>query len=217
MFTWICPHCGAEVPPSESECPNCAARQRREAESQPGVALGPPALPVDQTVREEAVRPVTRRGMPGWLTAILVAAVAIGAGTLAVRYWTNQRSRAAGYNSLQAPPQTAQTGSARLARYIEVTGFRIIEDENRRLQIQFLVVNHSPADIMDLAGTVRLRSTVSKPSDPPIGTFEFRTTRLAPYASIEFKTTLNSRLRAYEIPDWQYLRAEVEITSPKEL
>jgi hypothetical protein len=37
MFTWICPQCGREVPPSESECPACA-----QARKQPAAPAYPP-------------------------------------------------------------------------------------------------------------------------------------------------------------------------------
>ena len=96
-----------------------------------------------------------------------------------------------------------------------MTGFRITEDSNQRAQIQFLVVNHSAADIGDLAGKVELRTTESSPKDPPLSTFDFKTAKLGPYESIEFKTTMPTKLRAYELPDWQFLRATVTITSPK--
>jgi hypothetical protein len=37
---------------------------------------------------------------------------------------------------------------------------------------------------------------------------------LGPYEAKEVETTVKSALRAYELPDWQFLRAEFEITSP---
>ena len=104
----------------------------------------------------------------------------------------------------------------RLAMFIEATGFRITEDARKRTQIQFLVVNHSAADIGDLAGKIHLRSITAEPDDPPISTFDFKTSRLGPYESVEFKVLTTTGLRAYELPDWQYLTAEVEITSPSE-
>jgi len=220
MFTWICPHCGAEVPPTESECPHCSARGRPSDQPapQPTEVAPPPAAVTPPSPPAQPVYVISeKRRVPGWVVALVVAAVTLGAGALGYRYLqsSHRASRPA------SPPEAAQlpgqvTGS-RLAKYIEVTGFRILEDEQRRLQIQFLVVNHSPADIQDLAGKVRLRSSTGRPDEPPVGTFEFHTSRLAPYASIEFKTLLQSKLRAYEIPDWQFLRAEVEIVSPKEL
>lgn len=43
MFTWICPQCGKEVPPSSSECPACA--ERRQQAAQPPQAPPPPQYP----------------------------------------------------------------------------------------------------------------------------------------------------------------------------
>lgn len=40
MFTWICPQCGKEVPPSYSECPACA--ERRQQAAQPPQPQYPP-------------------------------------------------------------------------------------------------------------------------------------------------------------------------------
>lgn len=41
MFTWICPQCGREVPPSAAECPSCAETRTRAAQA----AAQPPAAP----------------------------------------------------------------------------------------------------------------------------------------------------------------------------
>jgi len=48
MFTWICPRCGREVPPSYDECPDCAkAAQPAAAAPQPPASTAPaPAAPV---------------------------------------------------------------------------------------------------------------------------------------------------------------------------
>ena len=94
---------------------------------------------------------------------------------------------------------------------IEATGFRLSEDANRRVQIQFLIVNHSDADLGDLAGTVHLRTTES---NDDLFSVPFKTTRLGPKESVEFKAIVSTTLRAYELPDWQFLRGTVEITSP---
>jgi len=43
MFTWICPQCGREVPPSASECPACA--EARAAAARPPAPAAPPPTP----------------------------------------------------------------------------------------------------------------------------------------------------------------------------
>src|SRR5262245_809682 len=40
MFTWICPQCGREVPPSYTECPDCKERAK-----QAGTTAPPPPAP----------------------------------------------------------------------------------------------------------------------------------------------------------------------------
>ncbi|MDP9053361.1 MAG: hypothetical protein M3N93_03540 [Acidobacteriota bacterium] len=39
MFSWICPHCGHDVPPSKTDCPFCADREKEAAAI---AAAGPP-------------------------------------------------------------------------------------------------------------------------------------------------------------------------------
>ena len=241
MFTWICPQCGKEVPPHENECPHCSGKAARTdvpqpaapEEAAPATAPSQPPIPaVETSPSAPAPPPVApqklytvgeQRGLPGWLVALLVAIVLGGLGALAYFYLlpSSRSARMAGQQAspFEAPPAAGESPLAgnRIARLIEVTGFRITESEDKRVQIQFLVVNHSGADIGDLAGRIWLKTTQSGPDDKPVGEFEFKTTRLGPYESIEFKTSMKTSLRAYELPDWQFLRPLVEITSPSEL
>lgn len=136
-----------------------------------------------------------------------------------------------GYRSLR--PQTAQRAAAAprpaiafeqpepsgakphpLARHIEITGFRLSEDARQRATIQFLVVNHSGADISGLEAEVQLTAVSPKGERQPVGRFSFKAPRLGPYESREFKAPLETALRVYELPDWQFLRAEFRIISP---
>ena len=43
MFTWICQKCGSEVPPSETDCPNCRVKASQTVTAPP--AQAPPAQP----------------------------------------------------------------------------------------------------------------------------------------------------------------------------
>ncbi|MCW5982383.1 MAG: zinc ribbon domain-containing protein [Bryobacteraceae bacterium] len=242
MFTWICPQCGKEVPPHETECPRCAeaAKSGGAAAAAPAGATPPPppAAAVKEAPYVAQAPPVApagppaaaagppvyyvggQRGTPGWVVALLVAVGLCAAG--AGFYYFTQRSKAATQAQSQAAPfekvpAAGQGAASKIVRLIEVTGFRITEDARQRLQVQFLVVNHSAADLGDLAGIVHLRTTESKPGEKPLASVEFKTTRLGPYESVEFRTTTTTGLRAYELPDWQFLTADVEITSPSDL
>ncbi len=215
MFTWICPQCGKEVPPHETECPHCAAAGTSTAQPvsvpqpQPAVAPAPPSPAQPAYVVAPA------RHAPGWLVALLVAMGLTAVGGGAYYFLSSNRSAGSetGGKAASEPVPTAAAAapaSNRLAKFIEATGFRITEDERKRLNIRFLIVNHSPADLGDMAGKVHLKTTEGK----SIADFDFKTTRLGPYESVEFTVLVSTTLRAYEVPDWQFLKADLEITSP---
>jgi hypothetical protein len=75
-------------------------------------------------------------------------------------------------------------------------------------------VNHSEADIGDLGLKVTLTTTAAKPGDPPVGVFDAKVPTLGPQETKDVTATIPTKLRIYELPDWQFLRAEFEITSP---
>src|SRR5260370_8122948 len=86
MFTWICPTCGREVPPSYDKCPDCAAKgitgeQAAEAAAQPPAAA--PVSPVGiapQAVPQYTPPPGPRgtSGLPMVLLAILFSLAVLG-------------------------------------------------------------------------------------------------------------------------------------------
>lgn len=156
--------------------------------------------------------------MPGWaLTAIFavgLAALVTGGYFTYKRYAPAQGLRAA--IEFQKVPDAAEAApvESRLARHIQVTGLRLTEDAGRKLEVRFVVVNHSGAQLNDVTGTVALRPEKAAPGDPHLGTFTFQVPSLGPYESRELTASVDTRLRAYELPDWQNLRPDVRITSP---
>jgi|YNPBryunderm2012_1023409.scaffolds.fasta_scaffold00235_8 hypothetical protein len=208
MFTWICPQCGREVAPSEPECPFC----------KDAAAVAPQA--VSSRPSAEAAAPARR--WPAWLLTALFALGFAGIGLAA--YWAYRSARAPAAPPAQAPgpvtafqtPAAPETGvkAHPLARHIEITGLRLSEDARQRAGIQFLVVNHSGAELEGLGADVQLIAVTPKGEREAVGTFSFRLSRLGPYESRELKVPLQTRLRVYELPDWQFLRAEFQITSP---
>jgi len=101
-----------------------------------------------------------------------------------------------------------------LAKYLELSAYRISETAPGKLSIKFAVVNHSEADLGDLALKVKLITTADKPDDPPITEFEAKVPSLGPQELRDVTATASTKLRIYELPDWQFIRAVVEITSP---
>ena len=224
MFTWICPQCGREVPPSASECPDCAGKI--QAKPSPG-ARYPTAAgsePAAGGLKPPAQHAARSAGPPAWMLAFVFAIVFLSMGALgflAYRYFSHRgEPLLAGLVNPIRTPQTASAVSATpsanvLNKYIEVTGLRLVEDRPGKLEVEFVIVNHSSAPLIDVAGDVAIRPTTSKPDGEAVGSFAFRLPELRPYEAKNMRAPLQSKLRVYELPDWQFIRADVIITSPR--
>lgn len=208
MFAWICPKCGQEVPPAYAECPNCAAGAR-PAEAPAGApaptpAAGPPAgAPPPQ--RSSSV------SAPWWFLALTIAGTFLAVGMLVMLL--QQRRTAAPPPqpspsvALETPGPATAAASGEL-RDVELTGLRLTEDAQRKAFVRFVVVNHSGLGLGRLAATVHLKA-VARQAQEPVGTFSFETT-LGPYEAKDLQVPLETKLRVYELPDWQFLRAELQ-------
>jgi hypothetical protein len=214
MFTWICPKCGTEVPPSHSECPNCssaAAEEQKPAAPQAAAAPVQAAAPAQAAARTPA-RPSSGMHMPGWVVSILFGVLFVV--VLAGGFWLySSRHKAGDTAPAQAPapfqaPQPSAAAPDPVLKNLEITGLRLTEDSRHRAFVQFVVVNHSAADLGDVSANVALKAGTGPRSEEPVGTFAFKTT-LGPYESRDIKAPLNTKLRVYELPDWQFLRPEL--------
>ncbi|MBC7926633.1 MAG: hypothetical protein H7039_13335 [Bryobacteraceae bacterium] len=273
MFTWICPKCGSEVPPSYSDCPRCAAANaqtplvqdipapvrnstastappvqvtqpvRPAPDPEPPQAPLPPQqpayIPQNQYIaptqyvpqsqyvltepRQETPTPEPYRSTAGMYAPAAVPArstsptlVALGAALgivalLAILYiWIlpkrgSATSATAADAQLEAPV-AASTGSNPLTKHLEVTGVRIQEAAGGKVKIDFVVVNHSPADLPDLKLQVRLGS-----GDRDFFVVPVNLPTLGPFDSKDLSTTVKTNLRSYELPDWQLVKARFSI------
>lgn len=111
---------------------------------------------------------------------------------------------------------TANNTSNPIAKYLELVGLRIRERSPGHLVIQFGIVNHSEADIGDVKMTVNLSTTAAKPGDPPLISFPASVSKLGPTDLKDVTVEVPTKMRVYELPDWQFLKANFEITEPKE-
>jgi len=116
-----------------------------------------------------------------------------------------------------APPAhiTASNSSNPLAKWVELVGFRITEKNKGRLTVEFAVVNHSEADLGDLKLKVDLTTTAAKPGEAPLISFPAQVSSLGPSEMKNVTVEVPTKLRAYELPDWQFLIANFEIIEPK--
>jgi hypothetical protein len=125
----------------------------------------------------------------------------------------------------QAAPQTqslaleeaAKAGKAKphpLQKYIEVTGVRFIQNAKKGTEVRFVIVNHSPDEIGDLGGVVTIWGRTQKSDEESVGSFAFKLPTIRAWESKEMSAPMNTKLRVYELPDWQNITAEVQLTSP---
>lgn len=225
MFTWICPQCGREVPPSYNDCPDCVAK----AQAQPPVAVPAEAPPAPQpplapqapiTTVSPALPPLlptpARTTLPTWLMTVIsaLAFVGIGAAAFFVIQFFNKEPTTAARSA--APPENLRTAGAQsnpLMKQLEVAGLRLTQNKAKQTEVRFVIVNHSGAELDNLSGNIELLARTSKQDEAPVGAFSFKIPTLGPYESKEFAAVLKTKLKVYELPDWQNLDHRLEITS----
>ena len=114
----------------------------------------------------------------------------------------------------EPPGAAVPTNKHPLTKYLELVGFRMSEAGVGKLKIKFSAINHSNADLGDIEVKVKLTTTAAKPGDEPVATFDAKIPSLGPEETKDVTVTVPTKLRIYELPDWQFLRGEFEITSP---
>jgi hypothetical protein len=170
MFTWICPKCGSEVPPSYSECPRCAAKPPA-ASGQPVAAPPPQPAPV---TTPPAPAQVQRRLSPTVVAILAASGIVVLLGILYLYVLPHDSPvTTTSTPSLQPPdgPGSSQPVHP-LAKHLELSGLRVSQPAAQTAKIQFVVVNHSAADLPDLRMHVTLRGSAG---GTPIFEFPYRT------------------------------------------
>lgn len=284
MFTWICPQCGREVPPSYNECPDCAAKSKAAAPAPPPgpppaeIQPAPPPAPVEPPPYHPAPppqppaqqyppsqqqypqppypppqqyppppygqqpyppqqqyppqyqqqyqappqpyygAPPPRAGMPTWLMSIL-SALAFGAVVLGAYYFLGNSKKEPASASVENGPvlENPPTASGALKnnpvlKQVEVVGLRLTQNKAKKTEVRFLLVNHSAAEIPDVSGKVTLGARTRKSDEEQVGSFSFKAASLGPYESKEMTVPVNTKLKVYELPDWQNLQTQIEFT-----
>jgi hypothetical protein len=271
MFTWICPQCGREVPPSYTECPDCAAKAAQTGAAVPGqqpevpvaaaavppappyaaapaplsyaatpppppagppvyeplpgyvLPAGPPSSAYQQPAQPQPYPPPQayaprRSGLPTWLMAVLFALAFVGLG--AGIYWIvggfKGRTPTAPAATVESPAAKVGAKTNPLQRYIEVAGVRFLEDPKKKgvVLARFILINHSDADLTGLAGNVTVWGRTQKSEEDAEGTFSFNTD-IGANVSKELTVPLETKRKIYELPDWQNVATDVQITAPQ--
>jgi hypothetical protein len=153
--------------------------------------------------------------LPTWVifVASTLAFLGIGAGGY---YWIQRSGHTnvvekAGLENPANPSQQKVTNP--LEKYVEVVGIRMMT-ENKKPVAKFVVVNHSNTEIPDLQANVTLWASTSRSEEDSVGSFSFKLKDLPASGSQEMTQPLKTKLKSYELPDWQNARADIQITSP---
>lgn len=101
------------------------------------------------------------------------------------------------------------------AKYIELSGIRVLEKSPGHLEVRFAVVNHSEADLGEVKLNVNLRTTAANPGDPPLVSFEATIPSLGASELKMMTIDVPTKLRVYELPDWQFVKADFQIIEPR--
>lgn len=159
-----------------------------------------------------------KSGLPSWLVVLIVAALLIGVGWAGIRFL----SPSSGSDEAVAKKEpatkedakkAAATGAGAYAKYVELTGLRVVENAQKKLEVQMVAVNHSAAELPDLKLRVNLRIANAPAGKEPISTFTVNVPSLGAFEVRDLKTAAATKLRAYEFPDWQFLRVDFDPVS----
>lgn len=236
MFTWICPKCGTEVPPSYNDCPNCAAREKASSAPAPIAQVPVPVIqapviqtpvlqapvaftqaPLMGTAPQETALPMASYaypppaptgGLPSWLIAVLSIAgvAAIGYGVI---YFTRSQNGIATESAAVTETARPSGDPSPVAKFVEVVGFRIVESK-QQVQLKFIIVNHSAGEIAPFDLELQVRAKNAK-TDEALFTVKTPVSGVLPFEAKDMTIPVKTSLRAYELPDWQFITATFQI------
>jgi hypothetical protein len=153
--------------------------------------------------------------LPTWLLTFIFVVVLVG--VVGGAYWLVNSSHG---TATQTPSATVESPAAKpgaktspYQKFIEITGVRFVEDAKKRPEVTFLIVNHSTAPFEVLAGNVTVWGRTRTSEEEATGTFTFKTS-LKPNESKELTMPLTTKLKFYELPDWQNVSTDLQITEP---
>jgi len=164
-----------------------------------------------------APEPPPQRGfsaLPTWVLTIICTAgfVALVAGV----YWlVGSHNSTTAVANVESPAARPGASTNPWQKFIEISGLRLVEDPKSKGKIlaKFVVTNHSTGDLTGLAGNVTIWASTKRSEEDAQGTFSF-ITDVPAYGSKEITTPLTTKLKVYELPDWQNVTADLQITAP---
>ncbi len=172
------------------------------------------ALPPPPVTPHAAVLPGTesRSGVPTIVMVVLFSVV-FGAIFFGAYYFIERKNGARAGLGFEQPPVAREAGSVKadpVMRHLEVVGLRLIQSSAQKVEMKFVIVNHSAGAIADLNAKVSLLAEPRGGQETVVGECLLKAGELGPFESKEFTAPLSTDKKAYELPDWQFLRAILE-------
>ncbi len=157
-----------------------------------------------------------KQSMPVWLLLPLFAFAFIGLG--AALYFGYQRFTGTGKagftgGEVASAKEKPKATTNPIQKNVEVVGIRLTQDAKKKPQAKFVVVNHGNTEVDEATANVTLWASTSRSEEDSVGTFTFKMESLAPNSAKEITVPLKTKLKIYELPDWQNLTAEVQIAA----
>ena len=201
------------MPQVQQPRPDPQYAQPYAAPQQPYYAPPPQA---QQPYYQQPGYPPAKAALPTWVMALLFALgfiVLIGGIFFGYQYFgKGPRAERAGVTEPAAAARTKTSNPVQ--KYIEVVGIRLVQDAKHRPEAKFIVVNHSGAELNDLNANVTIWASTSRSDEDSVGTFSFKLGSIAANESTELTAPFNTKLKIYELPDWQNATADVRLVNP---
>ncbi len=120
---------------------------------------------------------------------------------------------AAAASIVKKPKEGKETNP--IQKYVEVVGIRLTSDAKKNPVAKFVIVNHASTELNNLGAIVTLWASTSRSEEDSVGSFAFTGENIGPYQSKEVSAPFKTKLKIYELPDWQNATPEIQITSPQ--
>jgi hypothetical protein len=159
---------------------------------------------------KEAVAPAAPGDAPSLMRSLFVAFLLLAAALGAFYYLVLPRAVAdakPGPTAAETTPVAPSNLTGALASSVEVTGFRFVADPSKKSEVQYVVVNHSDGDLTDVTASITLRSAKAGQT---VARFSFKIPTLKSFESKEMANPIE-KSRSLVLPDWQDLRADIQI------
>lgn len=151
--------------------------------------------------------------LPTWLLSLIFALVFVGVVYGVYRFVG--RSPAQPAAAVENPAAKPGAPANPIQRYIEISAVRFLEDPKNKDQIlaRFVLTNHSDAEFTGLAGNVTMWASTRHSEEDAVGSLSFKTD-LKSNESKEMTDPLVTKKKIYELPDWQNVTIDLQITAP---